>query len=231
MDNEAIVQEITKACKEDILLTSIYNILFTNDLAFGRIAELIYQLKISNQYKLRIKQETTRLLKQVKELEKIITEVAGPRIEFLADANQVIEEKCNPHIKLMRIGMNREFKNSGHPHPKLMSYYEAARTLTEMACVNLDYRIKEMNERGIPGAKRVSYLRMTEIFKSIDRLGDLLLVGANGQNKVKGFNLNTNALCMSSIKLLEAILTDAETIGKAISEGERLNPRTFLNEE
>ena len=216
MDEELKVCDVQEACKEDILLTSIYNIIFTNDLACSRIADAVYHIKQSGKYRQLIKKETNRLQQLTKEFEKMMSWIAGPRLGFMADANQVVEDECKIHIDGMRLGMKREFKKVGHSNPDMMSHIEMARTFSEMACVNLDCRIKEMLTRGVPEANRMKYMRMTDIFKAVDRLCELLYEGGN-------IDLNKNELCISSLRLIEVKLTDANLIAKAIVDSENIN--------
>lgn len=212
-----MICELTEATEESIVITSTYNILFTNELALATLVVALFHIKESKHYKQEVKKETKRLEKYRKDFEKRLSEIIGPRGNFYADANQTIEDECNEHLDNIRNGMMRAFEKAGHAESELMSYIELARTITEMACVNLDYRINEMKKNGIKESSHLTYLRMTDAFKYIDRISRLTYKG----NYV---NLNQCEDCVSSLREMEKKLTDANLLAKAIVESNKLNP-------
>ena len=230
--NEAedpIIKEVTEAATEDIALTATYNILFTNDLAFSRIAELIYQVKKSPYYKQEVKKDVNRIFLARKEFETRITQVIGPQIEFFSDTTQTIEEECSSYITQMRNHICEELQKAGHPNAVLMSYAETAYTLTQLACVNLDYRIREMKQRRVPECERIKWLRITGIYQLVGSFCRILNKATKCNQHIDFVDLNQCEGCKSALRSLEKKLTDAHVIARAIAEGEKNNP--ILNKQ
>ena len=77
MDEELRTGSVEEATKNDIQLTSTYNILITNELALSYITSAISYIKESPKYRQRIKQETKRLETITQEFEKMMRELNG----------------------------------------------------------------------------------------------------------------------------------------------------------
>lgn len=214
--NKLTVAKMSEATQEDVAITCTYNILFTNDLACGRIQEMLFELKKSPLYKFKVKQEANRLKKLFVVFERIISEIAGNRIGFLADCNQAIEDECSTHIQNLRESMELHFEVNGQPNARLMSYIECARTFVHMACINIDCRIKDLEKFKLHYANRLNYLRMDEHLRYIDRLSELLFDGGN-------INLNENVACKINLRRIQSILTSSRMMAKAIQASEDLN--------
>lgn len=217
MNEDVYVCSLDEATDENITVTCIYNIILTNDLACARVANFLYHIKKSPQYKQQVKQEVKRLEKLTKTYERILMEVAAVRGEFLSDITQTAEEELGRDIELLRYSIEHEFLKSKCSNARLMSYVELACIMCQYACISLDKRIQEMKARNIPDAERVSYLRITDIFKSVSRLSEMLFEGGY-------VRLNNSFSCRTGLHIIEKKLTDAHLIAKAINTADALNP-------
>ena len=104
-----------------------------------------------------------------------------------------------------------------------MAHIELARTFGELAVINLDLRLEEMHKHKIKEAQNLRWMSQKNIFKSTTRLSEMLFEGGN-------VNLNKNLMCKTALRMIELKLTDVKLLAKSISESDKLNPATDLNE-
>lgn len=218
-DMEELVNNSAEATPQQFTLTAIYNILVTNDLMLAQVAEAIYRIKKTSIYKQRVKQQTNRLEELRTNFEKKMQEVAGPQIGFLADVAQLIQDECQVNIDQLIESITDEFTKVNHPYPSLMAHIELARTLSELAVINLDLRYKEMIERKIPCAKQIQWLRQKDILHATTKLSELMFKGGK-------INLNNNLMCKTALRMIEFKLTDVKLIAQCIVESDKLNSTT-----
>lgn len=223
-DMEELVRNEGKATPEQFALTATYNILVTNELMLAQVYEAIFHVKHSDQYKQKVKQVTNQLEKIRAKLEKKIEEVAGPRIAFLSDVAQMVQDECQVNIDQIIEAITEEFAKINHPYPRLMAQVELARTFSELAIINLDLRYKELVERNVPDPKYILWIRDEDFLRLTNRLSELLFKGGV-------VNLNKNIMCKTALRLLEIKLTDVKLIARSISESNKLNPAKDLKEE
>lgn len=223
-DMEELVRNEGKATPEQFALTATYNILVTNELMLAQVYAAIYYVKHSDQYKQKVKQVTNQLEKIRAKLEKKIEEVAGPRIAFLSDVAQMVQDECQVNIDQIIEAITEEFAKINHPYPRLMAQVELARTFSELAIINLDLRYKELVERNVPDPKYILWIRDEDFLRLTNRLSELLFKGGV-------VNLNKNIMCKTALRLLEIKLTDVKLIARSISESNKLNPAKDLKEE
>lgn len=216
-DMEELVRNEGKATPEQFALTATYNILVTNELMLAQVYAAIYHVKHSDQYKQKVKQVTNQLEKIRAKLEKKIEEVAGPRIAFLSDVAQMVQDECQVNIDQIIEAITEEFAKINHPYPRLMAQVELARTFSELAIINLDLRYKELIERNVPDPKYILWIRDEDFLRLTNRLSELLFKGGV-------VNLNKNIMCKTSLRLIEIKLTDVKLIARSISESNKLNP-------
>lgn len=81
-------KQIKQDMAENITLTAVYNILFTNDVVCGLMVDFISQLKKLPYHRFNVKQQAKRIESEMQKYEKHITEIVGKRIFFMADANE-----------------------------------------------------------------------------------------------------------------------------------------------
>lgn len=216
-DMEELVNNSAKPTPEQFALTATYNILVTNEVMLAQVYEAIYHVKHSDQYKQKVKQVTNQLEKIRTKLEKKIEEVAGPRIAFLSDVSQMVQDECQVNIDQIIEAITEEFAKINHPYPRLMAQVELARTFSELAIINLDLRYKELVERNVPDPKHIKWLKNKELLQLTTQLSELLFKGGT-------INLNKNLMCKTALRMIEIKLTDVKLIAKSITESNKLNP-------
>lgn len=221
---EEMVRNDGKATPEQFALTATYNILVTNELALAQVYAAIYYVKHSDQYKQKVKQVTNQLEKLRANLEKKMNEVVGPRIGFLSDVAQLVQDECQVNIDQLIDAITEEFTKAEHPYPKLMAQVELARTFSELAVINLDLRYKEMVEHEVPDAEHIQWLKQDNILRATTKLSELLFKGGT-------VNLNKNIMCKTALRMIETKLTDVKLIARSITESDKLNPATDLEEK
>lgn len=218
-DMEELVNNSAKPTPEQFALTATYNILVTNELMLAQVYEAIYHVKHSDQYKQKVKQVTNQLEKIHAKLEKKIEEVAGPRIAFLSDVAQIVQDECQVNIDQLIDAITEEFAKINHPYPRLMAQVELSRTFSELSIVNVDLRHKELVERNVPAPEHIKWLKNKDLLRLTTQLSELLFKGGT-------INLNKNLMCITALRMIEVKLTDVKLIAKSITESNKLNPTT-----
>ncbi len=210
-------KQIKQDMAENVTLTAVYNILFTNDVVCGLVVDFISQLKKSPYYRFNVKQQAKRIESEMQKYEKRIAEIAGKKIYFMADANEVISEELQPDLLKMEYSIKSEFDKHKIKDSALLAKLELTRCMCELSCLSLDKRIEET----IPynqDAKRLTYLRLTVLFSLIDGLSNILY-----QSK-EYINLNESPNCKMAMQIIQRKLTDCNIISRAISTSDKLNP-------
>lgn len=195
---------------ENITLAAIYNILFTNDIVCSLIVEMLSALRKSGLCRFRVKQQGNKLEQLMLQYEKKINKIAGNRAFFMADANQYVADEVQPDLLKM------EFDKCRIENSALLAKVELARCMAELACLSLDKRIEEVRpyNKEVTG---ITYLRLTDTFKVLDELSDILYRG--------GYcNLNQSDNCKRGMAIIQRKLTDCDIISRAINESDKLNP-------
>ena len=215
---------------ENVTLTAVYNILFTNDVVCGLVVDFISQLKKSPYYRFNVKQQAKRIENEMQKYEKRIAEISGKRIFFMADANEVIAEELQPDLLKMEYSIKSEFdkhklndsaKSEFDKHKlndsALLAKMELTRCMCELSCLSLDKRIEEVTPYN-QDVKRLTYLRLTALFSYVDGLSNILY-----QSK-EYINLNESSNCKMAMQIIQRKLTDCNIISRAISTSDKLNP-------
>ena len=223
-------KQISRDMAENVTLTAVYNILFTNDVVCGLVVDFISQLKKSPYYRFNVKQQAKRIENEMQKYEKRIAEISGKRIFFMADANEVIAEELQPDLLKMEYSIKSEFdkhklndsaKSEFDKHKlndsALLAKMELTRCMCELSCLSLDKRIEEVTPYN-QDVKRLTYLRLTALFSYVDGLSNILY-----QSK-EYINLNESSNCKMAMQIIQRKLTDCNIISRAISTSDKLNP-------
>ena len=216
MSENTTVCSLDEATEENIAVTCTYNILFTNDMACSRIADLMCLLRKTDGVSFQAEQAAKRLEKQMQEYEKHMDKVYSSRASFMADVNQVIEDAISKELEILKDSIKGKFIESGCSHPVLMTAAEMAYLFIDFAIKGFDKRIKEMDERNIPESGNLLYLRLTKFLKPAEELAQRLFDG-------RPVDLS-NKKSRKAIKAIIKKLTDAHLIAKAINEADALTP-------
>lgn len=210
-------KQIGHDISENYTLTAVYNILFTNDIVCGLVVDFISELKKSSYYRFNVKQQAKRIESEMKKYEKRIAEIAGKRIFFMADANEVISEELQPDLLKMEYSIKSEFDKHKLKDSALLAKMELTRCMCQLSCLSLNKRIEEVTPYN-KDIKRLTYLRLTTLFKYIDELSDILY-----QCK-EYIDLNESKNCQTAMQIIQRKLTDCNIISRAINTSEEFNP-------
>ena len=216
MSDNPQVCSLNEATDENIEVTCIYNILFTNDMACSQVVNLLYHLRETQGISFQTEQAANRLEKQMKAYEKKMNEVYSVRASFIADANQVIEDAINKDIEELRQIVKGKLIESGCSHPILMTAAEMAHLFIDFAVCNFGNRSRDLDKRKIPVPSNLLYMRLDKLLKPAHEVCTLLFDG-------NGVNLN-NKKAKKAIRRIIKKLTDARLIAKAINVADTLNP-------
>lgn len=204
----------------NIILTAIYNILFTNDIVCSLIIDTIEVLRKHGLYRQKVKQICREIELNQHKYEKMINRIVGIRSSFIADANQFITDELQVDLTKMEYSIKLEFDKAEIKNSAALAKVELMRCLTEYACLSLDRRIEECHHYN-QDIKHIDYLRMTRIYQLADKLSDVLYRQQSGNKYV---NLNQSMNCNNGMCIIIKKLTNSKLIQKAIEEGDRLNP-------
>lgn len=136
----------------------------------------------------------------------------------MADANQYVAEQLQPDLIKMEYSIKSEFDKARIKNAGLLAKIELARCMAELACLSLDRRIEEARPYN-KDINNIDYLRLTNIYKHLDELSDMLYHGGY-------VNLNESQNCKLGMTIIQKKLTDCNLISDAINMSEALNPAT-----
>lgn len=177
---------------------------------------MLSALRKSGFCRFRVKQQGNKLEQLMLQYEKKINKIAGHRAFFMADANQYVADEVQPDLLKMEYSIKMEFDKCRVGNSALLAKVELTRCMAEFACLSLDKRIEEVR----PYNKEVigiTYLRLTDIFKVLDELSDILYRG-------EYCDLNQSDNCKRGMVIIQRKLTDCDIISCAINESDKLNP-------
>lgn len=94
----------------------------------------------------------------------------------MADANQYVADEVQPDLLKMEYSIKMEFDKCRIENSALLAKVELTRCMAELACLSLDKRIEEVRpyNKEVTG---ITYLRLTDAFKVLDELSDILYRG------------------------------------------------------
>lgn len=212
-DTESRISPLTAT---NVALAAVCNILFTNDVVCGLVVDFIGKLKESAHYRFNVKKQAGRIEREMRKYEKLVAEIAGKKIFFIADANEVIAEELQPDLLKMEYSIKSEFDRHKLKDSSLLAKMELTRCMAELSCLSLDKRIEEVAPY-YKNVVKLTYLRLTTLFKLIDRLSDALYQGK------EYIDLNQSPNCRLAMQIIQRKLTDCNIISRAIREADELN--------
>lgn len=201
---------------ENIVLAAVYNILFTNDIVCSLVVDFNSILEKDKLYKQNVKQLSKKLIENINSYEKKIFTIVGKRASFFADANSAFSGKIMPDIQKLEYSIKYEFDKNKVDNAGLLSKLEVARVMAQLSCLSLDKRIEEVTPYN-KDVKGLDYLRLTNNFRIIDNLSEILYKG-------KYVNLNESENCKLAVSIIEKKLVSCDAINSAITESDILNP-------
>ncbi len=194
-----------------IIIASVYNTLFTNDICCGQIIDAVYELKKSKYYKFRMKQIINQVEKEQRLYEKMMNGIIGKKklCEFFADSNERFLDNVQDDITRLYFSFKGVFDREGFGDSALMAKIETARTLCEFSCYQLDARVKDLTKVGVEFKHTpLSYLRLSKLSKLLDEAMDCFKPG-------RKINLDIEE-CQRALDVVMMKLGDINVIAKAI---------------
>ena len=197
-----------------IIVVSVYNTIFTNDICCGQIIDAVDAVKKSKFYKHRMKQCINLIEKEQRRYEKMINAIIGKKdmCNFFADSNDRFLENIEDDITKLHFAFKQVFDREKMEDSSLLAKVEVARTLCEFSCYQLDRRIADLAKVGaefknIP----LSYLRLTTLSHLLSEAMDEFKPG-------KKINLDIDE-CQRALDVVMIKLGDVNAIANAIHRG------------
>lgn len=211
-ERERRMQEFDEVIKdtEGYVVACTYNVIFTNDITIGEVVDGIDKLKHTPLYKHRTKQVANEVGKLRKEYESKVFQICADNRWFYADANESFSEEVMNDIEILYYSIKRVFDNAGLVYSDVLARLELARTLAELACVNLDKREQDMYKSDKRLRKySLMYMRLTKLRDAMNMLMSTFPIPSF-------VNVDTEE-CRMALNALANKLADCRIIAKAIS--------------
>lgn len=189
-----------------IITTSIYNIMYVNDLACATIIELWDKIKYQDK-------ETQKIFGALKRrqalYERLIAKILQKEQNFLAEYNSYMDEYVQDKLTSFVSAMTTMFAKEGYENAEFLALTEVMRTMVGYSVLNVENRVKEC----LKYKKDCVHLRQY-------KLNDLLRVAENFSDwvtrKVTKLDINKNEQVISTYRELDKTLTNSEIINEAL---------------
>ena len=189
-----------------IVTTSIYNIMYVNDLACACVIDMQDYIKQQDKETQKI---YGALIKRQREYERNIARILESKTDFLAEYNSYMDESVQPKLKTFIDELQIALNSVGTENSKFVALTEVARTMVGYSVLNVEKRIEEC----LKFKKDSVHLRGY-------KLNDMLRVAENFSDwvsrKCKKLDLNKCENVMNAYRELDKVLTDKEVIGNAL---------------
>lgn len=189
-----------------IVTTSIYNIMYVNDLACACIIQMKDFIKHQDK-------ETQKIFgaleKRQRAYEHLISNIIETNIEFLSEYNSCMDESVQPKLDTFINEMKSALDSIGVENSYFVALAEIARTIVGYSVKNVENRVKEC----LKYKKDSVHLRQYKML-------DMLRVAENFSNwvsrKCGKLDLNKCDNVMKSYRDLDKTLTNREIINNAL---------------
>ena len=189
-----------------IVTTSIYNIMYVNDLACACVIDMQDYIKQQDKETQKI---YGALRKRQIEYERNIARILESKTDFLAEYNSYMDESVQPKLKTFIDELQIALNSVGTENSKFVELTEVARTMVGYSVLNVEKRVEEC----LKFKKDSVHLRGY-------KLNDMLRVAENFSDwvsrKCKNLDLNKCENVMNAYRELDRVLTDREVIGNAL---------------
>lgn len=189
-----------------IVTTSIYNIMYVNDLACACIIGMKDLIKHQDK-------ETQKIFgaleKRQRAYEHLIADILHGNIDFLAEYNSFMDESVQPKLSEFICQMKYALESINTENSQFVALSEIARTIIGYSVKNVENRVKEC----LKYKKDSVHLRQYKML-------DMLRVAENLSNwvsrKCKRLVLNSCDNVMEAYRELDKTLTNRELINEAL---------------
>lgn len=189
-----------------IVKTSIYNIIFVNDLACDTIIKM--QELVREQDK-----ETQKIYRALQKrrhaYEVMVNDILDTDQDFLAEYNTCMSDVVDQKRDELENNLEDFFTRAGCENPKFLSLCEMARTMVGYSVHSLEKRIQECAKYE-KNCVNLRVYKMTEILRVVENLSDWVM------RKVKGYDLNKDKGVMNAYRELDKTLRDRKLINNSI---------------
>lgn len=195
-----------------ILTTSIYNIVYVNDLACASVINLMD--KVKNQDK-----ETQKifgaLVKRQRAYEEDFNNILVKSQDFLAEYNSYMDERIQDKLEAFQKAMIRSFTSRGYENAEFIALVEVMRTIIGYSVVSVEKRIQECLKYN-KDSVNLRYYKLNEMKKIAENLSDWT------KRKCKGLNLNDEKDVIDAYRELDKALTSSDIINEALYKAKDL---------
>lgn len=195
----------------DVLATSIYNILYVNDLACASVVELKDYIPEQDKETRKI---YGALIKRQEKYEETLREILGKEIYVFSEYNNYMDEHVIPLLDMFRLNMENIFKDMGERNYKFMALVEVARTILGYSVCSVENRVKECLKYQSKAVNLRRY-KLEEMKRIIESLSDWVT------RRCANFNLNNDTRLIESYRALDKMLTNPQVIGDSIRKSKQ----------
>lgn len=189
-----------------VVTTSIYNIMYVNDLACACIIQMKDLIKHQDK-------ETQKIFgaleKRQRAYEHLIAEIIETNIDFLAEYNSYMDESVQPKLDAFIKEMKSALDSIGVENSYFVALAEITRTIVGYSVKNVENRVQEC----LKFKKDCVHLRQY-------KMQDMLRIAENFSNwvsrKCGKLDLNKCENVMKAYRDLDKTLTDREMINNAL---------------
>lgn len=189
-----------------IITTSVYNILYVNDLACATIIDLCDKVKHQDKETQKI---FSALRKRQVQYEKDISTILSREQDFLAEYNSYMDEKIGCKVEGLTNALVDEFKNKGFENYLFLALTEVMRTMVGYSVYNVENRVKECLKYEKDSVHLRQY-KMLDTLRIAENFSDWVC------RKCKYINLNECDNVMKAYRELDKTLTNPEIINEAL---------------
>ena len=123
-----------------IVTTSIYNIMYVNDLACACVIDMQDYIKQQDKETQKI---YGALIKRQREYERNIARILESKTDFLAEYNSYMDDSVQPKLKTFIDELQIALNSVGTENSKFVALTEVARTMVGYSVMNVEKRVEE----------------------------------------------------------------------------------------
>lgn len=195
----------------ELVLLSIYNVLFINDMVDGLVIDTFSELKKANLYRHQLKQLSNAMMQERHNYERLVNRCLGDRTGYLADANELYCDEVRRHVSTFTYTIKMQLDKRFVPNAMFLATLETARVLCESACLRLDFWMHHLRkaDSALVRISSIDYLRLTDLCTRLNRLAE------EAYSVKQRIDLNSDAQCKLARKVLLNKISDDEITRKA----------------
>jgi hypothetical protein len=197
----------------DVIMMTIYNLLYTNDIVSGYLHDAVCAFKKTNHYRHEAKRLLNAVEKERIKYEHDIFRTVGDKAEYFADtAEKFIEASgIESAISILYVAIKQTLDDAGIEDSDIFAKMETARTLLDVCTEQHKWRINDLRKLDSDLSHiRCNHLSMDGATKTMNRLMDSFSFG-------KDIDMNIPRV-QQALDAVTRRLADCESIKQSISE-------------